>query len=296
MPVSTSRSHLAGLAVVAAFAAVASAPSSPASAGGAVTLGDQGIQVATPAPAPSPGLDLARARVVDLSHAYGPDTLYWPSAPPSGFALQELHKGATPGGFFYASNAFCTPEHGGTHLDAPIHFGEGKWTADEIPADRLVGPAVVLDATAQAAADRDYRLTRADVVAWEARHGKVPAGAIVLLRTGWSDRWPNRERYFGSASREDASGLHFPSFGADAAELLIERGVVALGVDTASIDHGPSTDFMVHRVTAAANVFGLENLTGLGELPPVGAWVVALPMKIAGGSGGPLRAIALLPE
>ena len=241
------------------------------------------------------GLDLATARVVDLTHAYGADSLFWPSSPPETFQLRVLHHGQTPGGFFYASNAFCTPEHGGTHLDAPLHFAEGKQDAAAVPVERLVAPAVVVDVRGRAAADRDYRLTREDVVAWEAKHGPIPAGAVVLLRTGWSARWPDRERYFGSASREDASDLHFPSFGAEAAALLVERGVAALGVDTASIDHGPSRDFAVHRLTAAANVPGLENLTRLDELPETGAWIVALPMKIAGGSGGPLRAVALVP-
>jgi kynurenine formamidase len=246
-------------------------------------------------PPARPPLDLAAARVVDLTHAYGPDSLFWPSAPPETFQLRVLHHGPTPGGFFYASNAFCTPEHGGTHLDAPVHFGEGRQDAAAVPVERLVAPAVVLDVRERAAADRDYRLTRDDVLAWEARHGKVQAGAVVLLRTGWSARWPDRERYFGSASRDDASDLHFPSYGAEAAALLVERGVAALGVDTASIDHGPSRDFLVHRLTAAANVPGLENLTGLDALPETGAWIVALPMKIAGGSGGPLRAVALVP-
>ena len=242
-----------------------------------------------------PPLDLATARVVDLTHAYGPESLFWPSSPPETFQLRVLHHGQTPGGFFYASNAFCTPEHGGTHMDAPLHFAEGKWDAAAVPVERLVAPAVVLDVREKAAADRDYRLTREDVLAWEARHGRVPAGAVVLLRTGWSARWPDRERYFGSPSRDDASALHFPSYGAEAAALLVERGAAALGVDTASIDHGPSRDFAVHRVTAAANVPGLENLARLDEVPETGAWIVALPMKIAGGSGGPLRAVALVP-
>jgi kynurenine formamidase len=243
-----------------------------------------------------PPLDLATASVVDLSHAYGPESLFWPSSPPATFDLKVLHHGMTPGGFFYAANSFCMPEHGGTHLDAPIHFGEGKWTAAEVPVERLVAPAVVIDVRERAAADRDYRLGREDVLDWEARHGQVPAGAVVLLRTGWSDRWPDRERYFGSASREDASGLHFPAFGAEAAALLVElRGVAALGTDTASIDHGPSRDFPVHRLAAASNVPAFENLTHLDRLPPTGAWIVALPMKITGGSGGPLRAVALVP-
>ena len=243
-----------------------------------------------------PHLDLATARVVDLSHAYGPETLFWPASPPQTFQLEVLHHGPTAGGFFYAANRFCGPEHGGTHLDAPLHFAEGKWSSAEVPVERLVAPAVVLDGRARAATDRDYRLSPQDVAAWEAAHGRIAAGAIVLLLTGWSERWPDRERYFGSASTSDASGLHFPSYGVEAAKLLLERQVAAIGVDTASIDHGPSRDFPVHRLTAAANVPGLENLAGLDRLPPAGAWLVALPMKIAGGSGGPLRAVALLPE
>jgi kynurenine formamidase len=119
---------------------------------------------------------------------------------------------------------------------------------------------------------------------------------MVLLRTGWSARWPDKRRYLGDDTPGDASRLHFPSYGADAARILVaDRKVTALGVDTASIDHGPSKDFPVHQIVAAANVLGLENLTGLDTLPPTGAWVIALPMKIAGGSGGPLRAIALVP-
>jgi len=256
------------------------------------------VLASEPPAASSPGrphLDLATARVVDLSHAYGPDTLYWPASPPATFELEVLQHGPTPGGFFYAANRFCSREHGGTHLDAPLHFAEGKWTAAEVPVERLVAPAVVIDVRQQAAADRDYRLTAADLAAWETRHGRVPAGAIVLLWTGWSERWPDRARYFGSPSTSDASDLHFPSYGAEAAKVLVERQAAALGVDTASIDHGPSRDFPVHRLTAAANVAGLENLTELGQLPATGAWVVALPMKIAGGTGGPLRAVALLP-
>jgi kynurenine formamidase len=249
---------------------------------------------ASPAVAP-PSLDLAGAEVVDLTHTFDGRTIYWPTSP-STFALEVLHAGPTPGGFYYAANRICTPEHGGTHLDAPVHFGEGRRTADAVPVGQLVAPAVVLDVEAKAAADADYRLAAADVEAWEARHGRIPRGAIVLLRTGWSRRWPDRKTYLGDDTPNDASRLHFPSYGADAARLLVERGVGALGVDTASIDHGPSRDFPVHRLAAAAEVPGLENLTGLDRLPPTGAWVVALPMKVGGGSGGPLRAIALLPR
>jgi kynurenine formamidase len=239
--------------------------------------------------------DLRTARVVDLTHPFDERTPYWPTAT-SGFKLERVHYGKTDAGYFYSAYSFCAPEHGGTHLDAPIHFGEGRWTADQIPVDRLVRPAIVIDVAAASAADADHRLTVEELKAWEARHGRIAEGTIVLLRTGWSARWPDKKRYLGDDTPGDASRLHFPSYGADAARILVgDRKVTALGADTASIDHGPSKDFPVHQIVAAANVLGLENLTGLDALPPTGAWVIALPMKIGGGSGGPLRAIALVP-
>jgi kynurenine formamidase len=247
-------------------------------------------------PAAGQAIDLSRYRLVDLTHSFGASTLYWPTSP-SGFRLDRLAYGQTPGGYFYASYAFSSPEHGGTHLDAPIHFSANGVTADRLPLEQLVASAIVIDVSAKASADPVYRLTKEDVQAFERRHGRIARGTIVLLRTGWSTRWPNRLAYFGDSTPGDASRLRFPSYGSDAAELLVrDRGVAALGVDVASIDFGPSTDFAVHRIAAAANVPGLENLTSLGELPPTGALVIALPMKIEGGSGGPLRAIALVPK
>lgn len=246
------------------------------------------------APVPST-FDLTRARLVDLTHPFDADTLYWPTAS-HGFTLERLSHGWTPGGFFYAANAFSAPEHGGTHLDAPIHFAESHWTADAIPLERLVGPAVVIDVADAAAENADYRLSVADVRRFESRNGTIPAGAMVLLRTGWDVRWPNRGLYFGDEEPGRTTKLHFPSYGREAAALLVARGVAAIGVDTASIDHGPSQDFPVHRIVGAANVLGFENLMQLDALPATGAWIVALPMKIGGGSGGPLRVVALLPR
>lgn len=240
-------------------------------------------------------IDLSSARFVDLTHPFNSRTIYWPTSP-SAFKLDQLSRGQTEGGYFYSAYAFSTPEHGGTHLDAPIHFSEAGQTVDSIPLDQLIGPAVVIDVTAQAGENPDYRLTRDDVLAFERRHGPIEAGTIVLLRTGWSSRWPDRRRYLGDDSPGDASRLHFPSFGDDAARFLVEeRRAKALGVDAGSIDYGQSKAFMVHRIAAARNVPGFENLTNLGALPPVGATVIALPMKIEGGSGGPLRVIAVIP-
>jgi kynurenine formamidase len=241
-------------------------------------------------------LDLTRYTIVDLSHSYGSSTLYWPTST-SKFTLNREAGGTTEGGWFYASNSLSTPEHGGTHLDAPRHFSEGGRTTEQIPLDQLVAPAVVIDVTKEAAKDRDYRLTREAVLAFEKAHGPIARGSAVLLRTGWSRHWPNAKAYLGDDTPGDASKLSFPSYGAEAAKLLVEeRGVAALGIDTASIDYGRSTDFQVHRIAAAKNVPGFENLTNLDRLPARGAIVIALPMKIEGGSGGPLRAVALVPK
>ncbi|PYQ17272.1 MAG: cyclase [Acidobacteria bacterium] len=244
----------------------------------------------------APPVDLRTARAVDLTHPFDEKTIYWPTAP-SAFELKRLHYGPTDAGYFYSANSFCTPEHGGTHLDAPIHFAEGKPAVDQVALDRLIGPAVVIDVSRQAAADPDYRLGLEDVKAWERREGAIPAGSLVLLRTGWSARWPDKKRYLGDDTPGDAAHLHFPSYGEEAARLLVEtRKVAALGVDTASIDYGPSKDFIVHRVALGAGLPGLENLAHLEALPERGAWVIALPMKIAGGSGAPLRVVAFLPR
>jgi kynurenine formamidase len=238
--------------------------------------------------------DLDGARLVDLTHPFDGTTVYWPTA--RAFRLDRVAHGHTPGGFWYAANDFCAAEHGGTHLDAPVHFAEGRWTADEIPLARLVGPAVVVDITERAARERDALLERADLLAFEARHGRVPQDAIVLVRTGWDAHWPDRGRYLGSTAPGDVAHLHFPGVSEEAALwLTTARRLRAVGIDTASIDHGPSTDFRAHRAFANANVPIFENLKGLGALPPRGATLVALPMKIGGGTGAPLRAVALLP-
>ena len=273
------------------------APSPPAG-----NEGEAGSDAATSADAkavtaaPAAPIDLERYRLVDMTHSFTADAPYWPTAG-EGFVLKQDSYGMTEGGYFYSSYSFCAPEHGGTHLDAPIHFAEKGWTADQVPLEHLITPAVVIDVTAKTATDPDYRLTAADVTAWEAEHGEIPAGAAVYLRTGWESRWPDRKSYLGDDTPNDATKLHFPSYSEESARLLVEqRKVVALGIDTASIDYGASKDFIVHRVATAANVVGFENVAGLGELPATGAWTLALPMKIGNGSGGPLRVVGLVPR
>ena len=245
---------------------------------------------------PAQPIDLSKHSMIDLSHGYGPSTVFWPTSPIR-FELTKLAFGKSEGGYFYAANTFCMPEHGGTHLDAPLHFSESGHPADQVPLEQLIAPAVVIDVTARAAADRNYRATAEDVLQFEKTNGKIARGAIVLLRTGWSRYWPDVKAYLGDDTPGDASKLSFPSYGADAAKLLVEqRSVAALGIDTASIDYGRSSDFQVHRIVAANNVPGFENLTNLDRLPPRGAMVIALPIKIEGGSGGPLRTVALVPR
>ena len=239
-------------------------------------------------------IDLSAYEMIDLTHAFNDKTLFWPTSPTT-FQLERHSHGMTPGGWFYAANSFSTPEHGGTHLDAPIHFYAKGQTADQVPLERLIGAAVVIDIADSCRANPDYRLAMADVQRFERVHGRIPPGVIALLHTGWDRRWPDRKAYFGDDTPGDASRLHFPSFGPAATEFLLDqRGVIAIGLDTASIDPGASKDFPVHRLTAARNIPGFENLRGLDRLPPQGALVIALPMKIEGGSGGPLRAVALV--
>ncbi len=241
-------------------------------------------------------IDFASTKVVDLSHAFDANTIYWPTEA-NGFELKEEHKGLTKGGFFYYANRFCAPEHGGTHIDAPMHFAESRWTNSDIPLDRLIRAAVVIDIAEKATRDRDYTLAPADIADWEKANGRIPDGAIVLLRTGWSARWGDKKAYLGDDAPGKIDNLHFPSFGPEAAaQLVSERHVSLIGVDTASVDNGPSKDFLVHRIIGGANVLGLENLVNLEQLPATGAIVIAMPMKIAHGSGAPARVIAFAPR
>ncbi len=240
----------------------------------------------------TPPIDVTK--VVDLSYAFGSDTIYWPTA--EGFTLQRVAYGRTPQGYWYAANNLCMAEHGGTHMDAPIHFGEAKQTADQVPLSSCIGPAAVIDVRAQAAADRDYRLAVGDIEAWEERNGRLPSGAIVIMWSGWGKYWGDKLRYLGTNRPGDIANLHFPGFSKEAAQYLItERDIAAIGVDTASMDYGQSSDFIVHQIINGANRPGFENLANVDRLPARGATVIGLPMKIFGGSGGPARVIALLP-
>lgn len=239
----------------------------------------------------APRLD--EVTLVDLSHTYDQSTLFWPTSPIA-FEHKELAYGPSGNGYFYSAYTFATPEHGGTHLDAPIHFSEGAKTVEQLPIRDLYAPLIILDITAQAAANRDYRLASDDIEAYEAVHGPIKPGAAVLIRTGWSKHWPDAKAYLGDDTEGDASNLSFPGLGAAATKMLVDRKVTMIGIDTASIDYGKSKDFAAHVVIAGANIPALENLTNLDELPVVGAYILAAPMKIGGGSGAPARVIAFV--
>ncbi|MGP0630624.1 cyclase family protein [Nitrospina sp. 32_T5] len=234
------------------------------------------------------------SRLADLTHPFDETTIYWPTSKP--FALSEVHKGLVDDHYWYEANNFEAAEHGGTHMDAPVHFAKGRWTADAIPLDRLIAPGVMVDLSAQVNGNADYLISSEDLLQWEAQHGRIEAGSIVLVRTGWDTRWPDKKRYLGTDQPGDTDNLHFPGYSEGAARFLTkERNVVAVGLDTASLDFGQSREFKAHRVFGAANVPGFENLARLGTLPARGFRVIALPMKIGGGSGAPLRIVAEIP-
>lgn len=253
-------------------------------------------QAAPDAPADFSGVfDGSAGRWVDLSYAYSDETIYWPTAEP--FRLNEEANGETEAGYFYSAYTFSTAEHGGTHLDAPYHFSRDGMSADQIPLSRLIGPAVVVDVSAKVTPD--YLVTVGDLEAFEAEHGRIPDGAILLIRTGWGDRWPDRAAYLGTETMgpEAVPELHFPGIHPDAARWILEnRSIASLGIDTASIDYGQSTGFETHVIMYGGNVPGFENVANMAELPVTGSFVVALPMKIEGGSGGPLRIAAFVPN
>ena len=231
----------------------------------------------------------AGARIIDLSYAISATLPAWPGDERP-FAAQVNATHEIDG---YFSRRFTMLEHFGTHLDAPAHFPPGKKFVDEIPAERLFGPAVVLDAREESAHDPDYRLPAEKVRGWKSRHGQIPRGSIVLMRTGWASRWPDAVRY----RNQDAAGtMHFPGFSLEAAEICIAAGVCGLGIDTMNVDYGASQDFPVHRAALGAGLYHLENLADLSELPEAGAFLVVAPIKLEGGSGGPCRVFAILSQ
>jgi kynurenine formamidase len=226
-------------------------------------------------------------RVVDLTAPLDANTVMWPDAPPP---VAETILTVEGDGFYNRRLTFV--EHSGTHFDAPCHMVAGGLTVDQIDPDRLVRPVAVIDISADCTGNPDAILTLDQVRAWEDRHGPVPQGSAVFLRTGWEEFCTDPLRYANAGGP-----LRFPGYGADAARFLVEeRGVVGLGIDTLGIDPGVADDFVVHRqISHPKGVWHVENLVNLSKLPPTGAWVMVGPLKLVGGSGSPARVLALVP-
>lgn len=237
--------------------------------------------------------DVSEGKWLDLTYDFSSQSLYWPTA--ETFKFDTAFEGITAGGFYYSAYNFCAAEHGGTHLDAPVHFAKGKWAADEIPIDHLTGEAVVIDVSGKAMKDPDYLISSEDIQSWEKTNGNIPDNSILLFRTGYGIYYPDAKKYLGTDERgaEAVPKLHFPSIHPDAATWLVKnRKIKAVGIDVASVDYGQSKDFRVHQILYGENIPGFENVANLDKLPAKGAYIIALPMKIKGGSGGPLRIIA----
>lgn len=234
--------------------------------------------------------------IVDLTHTFSEETVYWVTA--KEFHMDTVFAGHTDKGYYYSAFNFETAEHGGTHIDAPVHFSATGQTVDAIPLDRLVGPAIKIDVSSKAMNDPDYLITAEDLLNWEMdQQMQIPKGSIVLLETGYSKFYPDRQKYMGTAERGEAAveKLHFPGLSPEAAQWLVdERDIKSIGLDTPSIDYGQSKMFRSHVILLGQNIPAFENLTNLYRLPATGFQVIALPMKIKGGSGAPLRIIAIL--
>ena len=241
--------------------------------------------------------DFSNGQWIDLTHDFSSETIYWPTA--EGFKLTTVFKGPTEKGYFYFSNNYMASEHGGTHIDAPNHFAYERKTVDEIPLNQLTGESVVIDVSEKALKNPDYLVSTEDFLSWENKHGRIKDGSIVLINTGYAQFWPDREKYMGTDERgaDAVAKLHFPGLGPEAAEWLVNnRDINAIGLDTPSIDYGQSQYFKSHQILFEQNVPAFENVANIDKLPPKGAYIIALPMKIKDGSGAPLRIVAIIPN
>lgn len=234
--------------------------------------------------------------ILDMTYVYDENTIYWPNATP--FKLTPEFHGMTDKGYWYAANFYAASEHGGTHVDAPLHFAENGRTIDRIPLAEWIGPAVKIDAREQCGRDRDYLLSVEDIQNWENRYGRIPAGAWVIMYTGIGTQfYPDAKRVLGTDKKGLSAipELSFPAFSKAAAEFLTtERNIRGVAIDTPSIDYGKSTDFWVHRVICGADKLGLENIANLDKLPAKGATLYVIPMSIKGATGAPARVFAII--
>lgn len=237
-------------------------------------------------------LQATQEKIIDLTWPFNEQTIYWPTN--KGFELTKVFWGYTEKGYFYSGNTFCAPEHGGTHLDAPIHFAKEKWTVEQIPITHLVGLASVIDLRKKIGENADYLISKEDILEWEKSNGSLGSRHIVLFNTGWSRFWGNKKKYLGSDEFGDVDHLHFPGLSEEAAHYLALKKVIGVGLDTPSLDYGQSKDFIAHRILLKENIYGLENVAHLDQLPPTGARLYVAPMKIEKGTGAPVRIYAVI--
>ncbi|VDH99633.1 Hypothetical predicted protein [Mytilus galloprovincialis] len=234
-------------------------------------------------------------KVVDLTHIHGNDSIYWPTH--TGYELIYSQRGNFGDGLWVASYTLKTTEHLGTHLDAPVHFNQYSWTTHQIPIDHLVGPGVIIDVKDKVKNDLDYRVTVADIEKWEENNGRIPNGAIVIMNSGWHERYPDKKRVFNTEDPIDTKTFHFPSWHEDTvAWMVAHRTIHVLGVDTPSLDYGQSRKFPVHVLISSENICGLENVGYLDRIPASGTIISIGAMKTENGSGCPARVIALIPQ
>ena len=234
---------------------------------------------------------------VDLSYDLSAQTITWPTSDP--FQLDTVSAGMNEKGYYYSAFDFCGSEHGGTHIDAPIHFAQGRQSVDQIPLTQLIGLAVKIDVSRKTVQNQDYQVSIQDIMNWENEHGQIPENSIVLFQTGYGQYWPEPLKYLGTDKRgaEGEAALHFPGLAPAAAEWLMQnRKIKAVGIDTASIDYGQSKVYGSHVALMKQDIPAFENVANINKVPVKGAQIIALPMKIKGGSGGPLRIIAFIPD
>ena len=231
------------------------------------------------------------AGVIDLTHSISDKDPNWEGTAESPYKVKQLASFDKDG---YFTRYISLPEHFATHIDAPAHFALGVWTVDQIPPQRLIAPLVVIDLRGKAANNPDYQVSLDDLSVWEHDNGPVPPGAVVMARTGWATRWDSMREY---RNADEEGVMHFPGFALETVKFLVQaRKIAGLGIDTLSVDYGPSKDYPVHHFTAKNNVYHLENVARLDQVPEAGAILVAAPAKLQGGSGGPVRILALLKQ
>lgn len=237
-----------------------------------------------------PRLFNGQLEILDLTHALNSTSPSWGKGQnPFNYKIIAAHDSGLP-----ILGSYSTPEHYGTHIDAPIHSADGQLTVDQLTTDQLFAPGIVIDVSVKSEKDPDYLLQMEDILKWEEMNGPIPDRAVVLLYTGWSKKWEDHAAFKNVGEDEK---MHFPGFSKETAEFLVnERAINGIGIDNMSIDFGLSERFEVHKITNGAGKFHLENLANLHQLPVKGFYLIIAPIKLESGSGGQVRVFAVISE